>query len=84
MTKRYDARDLRKVLAAAHRYYGGKMTRDCDCKVSGEDEETKKEETDLFVFDSKKAKDRHPPRTLAQMNQFLRDYYPRRRTTAAR
>lgn len=40
-----------------------------------------KTKTDLYDF---KTQDRGPPRTLAQMNRFLRDYYPRRRSTAAR
>ena len=42
------------------------------------------QETDIYSFDSKTTKDHRPPRTLAQMNRFLRDYYPRRRSTAAR
>jgi|SRR5579862_3874445 len=43
------------------------------------------QESDRFTFD-RSTRDRRdgPPRTLAQMNQFFRDYYPRRRSTAAR
>jgi hypothetical protein len=89
MTKRYDAQDVHKVVAAVRRYYEGKRTRDCDCGKSGDGvsrptDETAEEKTDLYNFDSKNAQDSGPPRTLAQMNQFLRDYYPRRRSTAAR
>ena len=89
MTRRYDASDIDKLVTAVRQYYESRRTRDCDCTASSEgivssDDETTKQETDLYNFDSKTAKDAGPPRTLAQMNQFLAGYYkrPGRRTAA--
>jgi hypothetical protein len=41
------------------------------------------QKTDIYNFD-RAAQDSQPPQTLRQMNAYLRDYYPRKRTTAAR